>query len=168
MDKLKLDERVENALNAFFNIPSTNDTQALVYKFEPHCLDVVEPPSFSERADRLSNVARQAFLFLPGTILLYLATLAVIFFYPSNGFSFGGAFWLIAAAFLCQAGAGTLLNSRNLRIPLSIVVFSVSVSVVFDFFPADMKSDLYFYYSMYFFPVVLVISNLLRDKDENC
>lgn len=161
MSKLKLDERMENAVNAFFDPVSDKSELAVAFSGDT-VLATPEMESPAEKADRWSRVARDILLFGPGSFLLYYSTLATMFFYPEFGVSLPGLFLLASGAFLCYAGAGKITNTRNLVVPASIVALALIVAIAASLLPSDMRSDIFFWYSIIVFPFALIAAKLLQ------
>jgi uncharacterized membrane protein len=113
------------------------------------------------------NLARQLLWFLPGAFLLYFATLSSVFFFPYQGLTLQMLFWFFAGGFLCLAGLGSLKKTKNLLIPLAIVLFTAAVAALFSLFPTALQQTLYFNYSIYLFPFVLIGSKLLQSRLED-
>jgi hypothetical protein len=76
-------------------------------------------------------------------------------------------FWFFAGGFLCLAGLGSLKKAKNLLIPLAIIVFTAAVAALFSLFPIALQQTLYFNYSIYLFPFVLIGSKLLQSRLED-
>lgn len=167
MKKVKIEERLENAMNAFFDAGDDKNAAALVFADGSAALQNVEHSNFSEKAGFWTSIIRQAVLFLPGAFLLYFATLSTIFFFPTFGITFQMLFWLFSGGFLCSVGLGSLKNTKNLLIPFSIVLFSAVAAILFALFPNNVQPTLYFGYSIYLFPLVLIGSKLLKDSIDD-
>lgn len=163
MKKVKIEERLESAVNAFFATGDDKNASALVFANDSAVLPGREDAAFTEKAELWTNAARQMFLFLPGAFLLFFTTLTGLYFVPQIGFSSQMLFWLAAGGFLCLAGSGSLRNTRNPLVPFSIVLFAALFGILFSLFPADMQTALYFDRSIYLFPFVLVSSKLLQN-----
>ena len=164
MSKVKLDERIENAVNAFFDAGIDKEDFAVAISDE-RALVTAESES---PAERWTLAARDVLLFGPGSFLLYFATLAAIFFYPEFGLSFPGLFLVLSGVFLCYSGAGKLTDARNLVVPAAIVAVAVLVAAIALFFPSEGRSDIYFWYSIFAFPISLIASKILQSwvKDK--
>lgn len=161
MGRVKLEERFERAVNAFFEAKHERD--ALVH-FTDSPLEKTEQATFTEKADLWITALRQILLFVPGAFLLYFTTLSLIFFYPEFGVTPTGIFLFLSGAFLTYASSGTLGKIRNLIVPASITATAVLFAVAVSFFPTPLQPDLYFWYSIYLFPVALIISKILQPK----
>ena len=162
MNNTKLHDRLENALNAFFeNEPEPNRFE-LAYTGQSTAL-VSTGPTFTEKADKWSGIARQLLMFGPGTFALYYMTLAMAFFLPTIGLSFQGLFMLLSAVFLTYAGSGSLKKIKNLFVPASIVVMALAVVSFSLLFFGRQDAGVYFWYSIYLFPLVLIAAKLVQS-----
>lgn len=161
MSKIKIDARVENAMNAFFETKTDPGNFALTYTGNETAL-VANQPSFAEKADKWSGILREIFLFGPGTFLLFYLTLAAIFFYPEIGFRLQILLMIAVPAFLTYAGSGTLKQTKNLAVPATIIAMAVAVAVVSSLFSGKLQAEMYFWYSIYFFPIVLIAGKLVQ------
>jgi cation transport ATPase len=163
MKKIKFKQRIENARNAFFETGDDKGEDTLVYTDGTTYLRNEESTSKSEKSEIWVNLAMQLLWFLPGAFLLFFATLSSIFFFPYHGLTLQMVFWFFAGGFLCVAGMGSLKNAKNLLIPLAIVLFTATVAALFSLFPTALQQTLYFNYSIYLFPLVLIGSSLLKS-----
>lgn len=163
MKKVRIDERLENVFDTFFDAGDDKNLKALVLADGAGVLQNEEQTAFIEKGEFWINIARQAFLFLPGAFLLFFATLSSIFFFPNFGFNWQMLFWLFTGGFLCFVGLGSMKDIKNLLIPLSIILFSTVIAISFALFPSSAQPTLYFEYSIYLFPLVLIVSRLLKS-----
>ena len=161
MNKTKLDDRIENVLNTFFEPRPEPDELALRYEGNAAILMSDEIP-FTEKAEKWTNIVRQALLFVPGAFLLYYMTLSMIFFYPELGVPLQGTLMLLSGAFMCFAGSGSLKNTKNLIIPASITATAIFTALIASLFTGSLQSDMYFWYSIYLFPVALILSKVFQ------
>ncbi len=159
MSNIKLDDRIENAMNAFFETETDRGEFALAYGGNETAI-AADDTAFSEKADKWTGWLRGLFLFLPGAFVLFYMTLTIIFFYP--GLSFQGLFMFFSGIFLTYAGSGTLKNMKNLAVPGSIIAVAAAVAIVSSLFPAKAQPDLYFWYSIYLFPNALIAAKLIQ------
>jgi len=163
MKKIKIEERLENAVNAFFETGDDKGANALAFTGNSAVLRNEEQTTFTEKAGFWMNIARQMLLFLPGAFLLYFATLSSVFFFPQSGFTFQMLFWFLTGGFLCSVGLGSLRNTKNLLVPFLIIIFAAVLGILSSMFPRETQIALNFEYSIYLFPVVLIISKLLHS-----
>lgn len=161
MSKIKLDERIEDAMNAFFETEPDHGSLA-TRSGVCNELTVSAEPAFSEKFGKWSNILRELFLFGPGTFFLYFVTLALIFFYPSQGFPISGVTMLAATAFITYAGAGDIRNTKNLAVPATVIVVAAAVAIIRSIFPVPEYLSPYFSYALYSFPIALIAAKLMQ------
>ncbi len=168
MKKTKIDARIENAMNAFFETPPDHGQFALTYT-GPTALAANET-SFSEKADKWSGILRELFMFGPGTLCLFCGTLTSVFFFGAVGRSFGFD-WVLTCllfVFLTYAGSGSIKNYKNLAVPGIVITMSLAIAVVPSLILGKELADQYFWHSMYLFPLVMISAKLVqgwvRDK----
>ena len=167
MKKVKIEDRLENAVNAFFETDADKNAHALAYAGGRAILCNEEQTPFTEKARFWTNIARQAFLFLPGAFLVYYATLSSIIFYPELGFTPLMLFHFAAGGFFCQIGLGSLRKTENLLIPFSIIIFAAVLGFASFALPTETQMAFCFKYSIYFFPAVLIGSKLLQNQIDD-
>ena len=161
MSKPKFDDRLENALNAFFETEPEPNRFELAYSGQPTAIASTDA-TFTEKANKWSGILRELLMFGPGTFALFYLTLAAAFFYPTIGLSLQGLFMLLSAVFLTYAGSGSLKSIKNLTVPLSIVVLALAVVSFSLLFFGRQDAGIYFWYSIYLFPLVLVVAKLVQ------
>src|SRR5688500_14666334 len=160
MNRIKIDERIESGLNAFFETAPDWSHFELTYTGHESAL-VADKTTFSEKADKWSGMLREIFMFGPGTFSLFYLTLTIIFFYPSVGLGFQGLLMYFFAVFLTYAGSGSIKNLKNLAVPGTVIVMALAVVFFSALFPGNVL-DLYFWDSIYLFPVVLIAAKLVQ------
>lgn len=165
MKKVKFEERLQNAANAFFAADANENANDLVFVNSSAFLQNAEIVCFTEKVKVWLNIARQIFLFLPGAFILYFSTLSSLFFSSSLGFTSEMLFFLLSGSFLCLVGLGSIRNVKNLLIPVSIISFSVIAAILIGFFAVQPPP--FFEYSIYLFPFVLMISKLVQSWIED-
>lgn len=158
---------MENAAHAFFETGDAANSGALACAADSSVLPGETETSFTAKAEFWVNIARQAFLFLPGAFLLYYAALASVFFYPTFGLNSRMLFAIAAGAFLCAVGLGSLKETKNLLVPAAIAAFGVAAALVFALFPSAVQPALFFEHSIYLFPFVLIFSRLLKHRIDD-
>lgn len=161
MSKIKLDDRIESAMNAFFETEPDRSQFALTYTGNDTAL-VADKATFAEKADKWIGILREIFMFGPGTFILFYMTLTVIFFYPTVGISFQGFMTFFFGLFLTYAGSGSIKNIKNLAVPATVIAMAVAVVLFSSLFVGKEKSDLYFWYSIYLLPNVLIAAKLVQ------
>ena len=161
MSKTKIDDRIENALNAFFETEPEPNRFELAYSCNS-VPAISNEPTFAEKTEKWTGLARQVLLFGPGTFALFYLTLTVVFFYPSMGISPQGLLMFLSAVFMSYAGSGSIKDLRNLAVPLSTI--ATALAVVFGSLLIFGRQDasLYFWHSIYLFPLVLIIGKLVQ------
>jgi hypothetical protein len=160
----KIDERFEKAVNAFFE-PVTDDA-ALAKRYGTDEIAVIESEPISQTADRWLTIARQVFLFVPGAFLLYFSVLSTIFFFPQMGLTLQMVLMMLSGAFLTLAGVGDIRNTKNLTVPATIAGFGAAFAIIASLFPLPSQADLYFWYSIYLFPIALIIAAAIKPRPQ--
>jgi hypothetical protein len=166
MKKTKIEQRIHNAINAFFaNTEENTDENSLTLTNDSAILKPETAIKLNEKGDALVKILKQVFLFFPGALYLFFGTfqiLAFAFFW--NPFSII-AFFLIGS-FLTIFGIGNLKNPKHLVIPLYIVAVAI---VAFLFFSTIGGLKSVFEYGIYFFPLALIAPLLAKgwiDKTD--
>jgi hypothetical protein len=160
MKNTKLDERLERAIDAFFETEPEPNRFELAYSGQTALVST--EPTFSEKAEKWSGIFRQVLVFAPGSFALYFLTLALAYFYPTIGVGAEGIFMFISAMFLTYAGSGNIKNIKNIFVPLSVIAFALLVVGTSLIIFGSQNASLYFWYSIYLFPLVLIAANIIR------
>ena len=84
MNKIKIDERIDNAVNAFFETEPNRSHFELTYTGGESAL-AADNATFTEKADKWSRILREVFMFGPGTFSLFYLTLMMVFFIRQSG-----------------------------------------------------------------------------------
>lgn len=167
MSKVKLDDRIQNAINAFFETQPEPGSLAVNYSAHDELM-ASDEPAFSEKFGKWSTILRELLLFGPGTLSLYWVTLVLIFFYPTLGLPLPGLLMLAMTAFITYAGAGDIRKVKNLAVPATVIICAAAVSAVRSIFPVPEILSPYFSWAIYMFPVALIAAKLvqmwLKDK----
>lgn len=161
MSKTKIDERIGNALDAFFETEPDVNRFELAYSGQS-AVAISDEPTFTEKTDRWTGIARQVLLFGPGSFALFYLTLTVAFFYPSMGISPQGLIMFLSAVFMSYAGSGSIKNVRNLTVPLSTIATALIVVFASLLIFGRQDASLYFWHSIYLFPLVLITGKLVH------
>ena len=168
MKKVKIDQRIENAFNVFFDTENDKSLTALTYGGEPALMQDVSIETFTQKADNWLGICKKVFLFLPGTFVLFFATLSSVFFYDIFGINSWMLFWLAAGSFMIWAGLGDLKNKKHLLMPLSVFSITLVLAILLSVLPESLQSSGFFEYSIYLFPLVLtapiLVKNILKDE----
>lgn len=162
MNKTKLDDRIENAVNAFFETPPDTSRFAMTYTGHDPAL-VANEMSFGEKADKWQWLIREVFLFGPGSILVFYITLMMILFYQTLGFAPYGILLYLFAAFLPYAGSGSLTKVKNFAVPLSVTVLAFAFAFISPLFLDRELGHIYMWDSIFLFPVVLIVAKLTQS-----
>jgi len=160
MSRIKLDDRIENAMNAFFETEPDRSQFALTYTGDATAL-VADETTFTEKADKWTGILREVLLFGPGAFFLFYMTLTVIYLYPEAGITLR-LFLVLAAVFVTYAGSGSIRKLRNLAVPGTVIIMAAAVAVISSLFPAKEQANVYFWYSIYLFPNVLIAGKLVQ------
>ena len=161
MSKIKFDDRIENAVNAFFDVEPDRSLVAMTYTGYDAAL-VADETTFAEKADKWTGILREIFMFGPGTFFLFYLTLTIAFFYPTLGISFQGGLMYCFSGFLIYAGSGSINKIKNLAVPATVIVLALAVVFFSSFIAGRELSDLYFWDSIYIFPMVLIVAKLVQ------
>lgn len=162
MKKRRIEKRLANAVQAFLAEEKNYEFQPLAVRSSGSVLTLKENKAVTEKLEDWIAFLKKAFLFLPGTFILYFTTFAAVYFHQTMGFTWQMAFWFSAGGFMVWSGLGELKNFKHLVIPASIVAFSLFLSVIFSFLPHSMKASMFFQNSIYFFPIALMLPNILK------
>lgn len=163
MSRIKLDDRIENAMNAFFETEPDRSQFAMNYTGHADAALVADERTFTEKADKWTGILREVLLFGPGIFLLFYATLAVIFFYPTLGVTFQSVVMILVPAFLTYAGSGSIKKIKNLAIPATVIAMAAGVAFLASLFPTKEQPNMYFWYSIYLFPNALIAGKLVQS-----
>lgn len=157
MSNTKLDDRIENAVNAFFEDAPDTSRFAMTYTGSESAL-VAEKP-FSEKADRWLKVLREVLMFGPGTFALFYSSLTLAFNTPGVGPKVST---YLIAIFLTYAGAGSLKNYKNLAIPAVVVAFAFATVFFVTSILGREFADIHFWDSIYLLPFVFVVAKFVQ------
>ena len=128
MKKTKFKQRINNAVNAFFDDEQEAfGENGLSFARDSALLKPEPAAQFNEQGDRLVKILKRAFLFLPGALYLFCGTLSVLSFefYWDKPFAILAA--ILIGSFMTIFGLGNLKNAKHLVIPLSIVAVGIFV-----------------------------------------
>ena len=159
MRKTKFEDRIDNAVNAFFDAEPDRSRLAMTYTGYDASLVADERP-FTVKADKWLNILREIFMFGPGTFALFYLTVTYAFNFPGVGTNL---YTYVFAIFLTYAGSGSIRNLRNLAVPASIIALAFAiVSISTMVLGHDVAAD-YFWNSIYLLPFVLVVAKLVQS-----
>ena len=160
MKDTKIKERIDNAVNAFFDdAPEAFGDSRLVSANDSALVKPEAAAPLNEKGDRLIKILKRAFLFLPGALYLFFGTLTVISFDHLRDPASAAIIFLIGS-FLTIFGLGSLKNPKHLLIPVSIVLVALTSFWVFSTI-GGLKYV--FEYGIYFFPLALIAPILAKS-----
>jgi len=160
MKKTKIKQRIDNAVNAFFDHDQENfGENSLTFASDSALLKPEPAEQFNEKGDRLVKTLKRVFLFLPGALYLFFGTLSILSFeFLWNPLTFLVVF--LIGSFLTIFGIGNLKNPKHLVIPLSIVAVGI---ITFWLFSTLGNLKFVFEYGIYFFPLALIAPVLAKS-----
>ncbi|HVE59580.1 MAG TPA: hypothetical protein VNB22_22410 [Pyrinomonadaceae bacterium] len=165
MKKTKLDQRINNAFNTFFDDDRENSGEDRLSFVHDSALLASEPAAqFNNKGDRVVKFLKRAFLFLPGAFYLFFGTLTAFSFefFRANPLSLLAAFAI--GSFMTIFGIGSLKNPKHLAIPVSIVAVAIAAFWIF-FAIGNLK--FVFWYGIYFFPLALIAALLAKNLTDD-
>jgi len=160
MSKFKLEQRMQRAVDAFFDPESERGHQALRYAGGATAVAGNEA-RLDTGTVQWSRILREVLMFGPGTFALFYMTLTAIFWYPGVG-PRPSAYLL--AIFLTYAGSGSLRNIKNFAVPATVITLAAVVVFVSLAFLGRQVADHYFWESIYLLPFVWVTAKLVQQK----
>lgn len=160
MKKTKIEQRINNAINAFFANEQENlGENSLTLANDSAILKQEAAAKLNEKGDFLVKILKQVFLFFPGTLYLFFGTFSILAFdFLWNPFTIIAVF--LIGSFLTIFGIGNLKNPKHLVIPLYIVAVAI---LAFLFFSTIGGLKSVFEYGIYFFPLALVVPILAKN-----
>jgi hypothetical protein len=158
MNKIKIDERLENAVNAFFEAGPDTSRFELTYSGQSAAL-ASDAPAVTEKVDKWLRILRELFMLGPGTFALFFYTLTMVFHYPGVA---PRPYWYALAVFLTYAGSGSLRNVKNLAVPGVVILLAVAVALLSTYFLGKEVAGFYFWDSIYLLPAVLIAAKLVQ------
>ena len=166
MKETKIEQRIKNAVNAFFENEQENfGENSLSFAGDSALIKQETAERLNEKGDVLVKILKRTFLFFPGALYLFFGTFTILEFeFLQNPFSVMIVF--LIGSFMTMFGIGSLKSPKYLLIPVSIVAVAIAAFSLFSTF-GNAKSV--FEYGIYFFPVALIVSFLaknLADKKD--
>lgn len=169
MKKATIKQRIDNAVNAFFETePEHLGEESLSFASDSALLKQEnEVSQLDQKGDALVKILKQTFLFLPGAMYLFFFVFLILTFdFLRNPLTILAV--LLIGSFLTIFGLGSLKNPKHLVIPLSILTVG---AITFGLFSLFGNAKFVFEYGIYFFPLALVVSVLAKNwtdrADEN-
>lgn len=167
MKKTKIKQRINNAVNAFFD----NDDEhfgenSLSMASDSAMLKQETAERFNSKGNDLIKILKRTFIFFPGALYLFFGTLSVFSFEFFRNEPWTILMIFLIGSFMTIFGIGELKNPKHLAIPLSIVAVGIAAFALFSTI-GNIKSV--FDYGIYFFPIALIVSFLaksLADKTD--
>lgn len=174
MKKTKIEQRIENACDAFFTDDFSSENSRLSSTGEAHLRRGEKVSEISEKADVFLKILKQVFLFFPGTGILFIISFGLTIFAVFNplnakipaGRAVYGVLWFLAAVLMTWYGIGDLRKRKHLVVPLSIIAVGIlvgassgllaSISVYFQSIVWNNS------YPLYWLPLALVVPFLAK------
>lgn len=160
MKKTKFKQRINNAVNAFFDNDQENfGENSLSFVNNSALLKQEATARFNKKGDRLVKILKRAFVFFPGAFYLFFGTFSILSFeFLQSPLTILAVF--LIGSFMTIFGIGNLKNPKHLAIPLSIVAVGITA---FALFSTIGNLKYVFEYGIYFFPIALIVSFLAKS-----
>lgn len=158
MNKTKIDQRIENDFNAFFDNEFSGDSTVLTFSGNQEIAQNFTATEVSQKADKYFGLFKKVFSFVPGVLFLHLAVPATVIF----GFSIWGLFWFAVGIFMVWSGIGDLKNKKHFLLPLSVIFVALIFSVPFLISPFN-SSDYYNYFYIGVLPLLFIAPILVKN-----
>jgi hypothetical protein len=170
---VKLKERLENAVEAFFNNEILEKNYSLEYSHNAAMLQVEESESFVERKKTWLNILKQVFLFFPAAFILFvmffsttvLLVDAPVGYQPYLGWQFYA--WLCFGVFGTWFGLGDIKKTKHLVIPFSVILTSLILALITVISPVIVQWMFLEGNVFLFFPLVLITPILAKNLTDN-
>jgi peptidoglycan/LPS O-acetylase OafA/YrhL len=167
MKKTKIEQRIKNAANAFFENDRENfGEESLSFANNSALLKQETAARFGEKGDVLIKILRRTFIFLPGVFYLFFGTMSVFTFELIRENPLAALAAFLIGSFMTIFGIGNIKNPKHLMIPFSVIAVGISAFSLFSMFD---KSKYIFEYGIYFFPLALIapfFAKSLADKTD--
>lgn len=158
MKKTKIEQRIKNAFNAFFEDEFSDEQTSLTVSGNQEIAQTFATTDISQKADKYFGLFKKVFSFLPGVLFLHLAVPATIMF----GLSIWGLFWFAAGIFMVWSGIGDLKNKKHFLLPLSVVFVALIFSIPFIISPFSL-SNYYNYFYIGILPLLFIAPILVKN-----
>ncbi len=149
--------KIENNFNAFFDAENFSE-KALIIARDSALLKGEKTSRMIEKADEYFTLFKKMFLFLPGVLILHLATFAAVNFYQDIGLNLWMLFWFASGIFMTWAGIGDLRNKRHWLIPASVILSAAIIAGLGNWLSPDNSE-----YSFYLMPLLFIVPVLVRS-----
>ena len=167
MKKLKIEQLIDNSLNAFFD-KSLSGENRLATIDENCVLDKEKSLSDIIEFDAVIKILKQVFVFFPSALYLFFGTMAffMVDYITSN------RFFILSVVFISSVtmvfGIGNIKKPKHLLIPLSVIVLGIVTFLAFSM--SGIRTHIWAQnYVGYFLPLVLIIPILVKgwiDRDS--
>jgi hypothetical protein len=162
MKKIKIEQRIRNAVAAFYKMERENVEEGLSLVDESALLKVEAAARINQKGDLLVKILKRAFIFFPGVLYLFFGTF-MIFAFDFLWTPLTTLAVFLIGSFLTIFGIGSLKKPKHLVIPLSVVAGAVTAFYTFSLL-GSLKSV--FEYGIYFFPLALIAPFLAKSLVE--
>jgi len=167
MRPVKLKQRINHAVDAFFAVGNKQESQSIGLAGETYALRNNYSSGLPEKDNSAARFLKRAFLFFPGTIILFFLSFIGAFIYLNNPFKnsvpFISKLWIVSllfsASIMTWYGIGDLKNSKHCVVPSSIVLVGVIAAVISVLLPAGYGFSTVGVsaYPFYFLPAALAL-----------
>ena len=161
MKKTKIEQRIENAFNAFFETECSNNNSSIVIAENNALTPPLASEQFKQNTDKYFDYFKKIFSFVPGVLFLHLAAPAALEF----GFGLWLLFWLAAGIFMVWAGIGDLKNKKHFLLPLSVMATAIVFALPFGVLPAHLI-NYYVYFYIGVLPLLFIAPILTKGLIE--
>jgi len=166
MKKLKIKQRAENSINAFFDESLLNENSIMTFN-EAYVVDKETNLPDASKINIL-KMLKQPFLFLPSAFYLFFGTLAFFMFGSVTTSRLVILTGLIGSFVMMVFGLGDVKKPEHFLMPLSVVALGALTFLVFSAsgIPTHVWSQKY---AAYIFPLALITPFLVKgwiDRDS--
>jgi hypothetical protein len=170
---VKLKERLENAVEEFFDNEKLEKNYSLEYCQNAAMLQEEESESFVERNKTWLNILKQVFLFFPAVFILFalffastvLLVDAPVGYQPFLGWQFYA--WLCFGVFGTWFGLGDIKKTKHLVIPFSVILTSLILALITVISPVMVQWMFLEGNVFLFFPLVLITAILAKKLTDD-
>lgn len=151
MKKTKFEQRIKNALSAFFDDEPFEKHSTLIVVENRELTQPVFAEQLRSHADKNFGYFKKLFSFVPGVLFVHLAAPAAMEF----GFGVWALFFFLAGSFMIWAGIGNLKNKNHLLVPSAVILTALIFAAPFKFLPANL-SGYYTYFYICVLPLLFI------------
>lgn len=159
MKKTKIEQRIENAFDAFFDDENLSEPNALTFAGNQEIGQIFSNPKKARTADKYFDWFKKLFAFLPGVLILHFAVFALLEF---GIFGIWGLFWIAAGVFMVWAGIGNLTDKKHFLLPLSVISVSFIFALPVTLLPVNL-ADIYVYFYICILPLLFITPILTKN-----